>query len=72
MKNDNIKAARAAAELGFMLTQCLVNLEYLDGKNAAEFEQIFATFHHDISVITHRVGEINSKIIHKYQEQQMK
>lgn len=72
MRSEHLKAARSAAELVFMTSQISLNIEYLDAHDAASFEQIFATLYHDINSLARRAAEINSQIIHKYQENQPK
>lgn len=63
--NEHLKAARSAAELEFMLTQICLNLDYLDQRDQAKFDQTFATLYHDCAALAKRAAEINSQIIHK-------
>lgn len=65
--NEHLKAARSAAELEFMITQILLNLDYLDPGDQAKFDQIFATLYHDCASLARRAAEINSQIIQKYE-----
>lgn len=60
--NEHLKAARSAAELEFMITQICLNLDYLEPKDQAKFDQTFATLYHDCSVLARRAAEINSQI----------
>lgn len=64
--NEHLKAARAAAELQFMISQICLNLDYLEASERAKFDQAFATLYHDAAVLAKRAAEINSQIIHKY------
>lgn len=65
--NEHLKAARAAAELQFMITQICLNLDYLDPADQAKFDQTFTTLYHDCSVLARRAANINSKIVKKYE-----
>lgn len=72
MKKENLKASRAAAELSFMLAQASLNIEFLEAKDAALFDQAFSNLYHDISVLARRAGNVNSEIIQTYEKRNAK
>lgn len=61
--NEHLKAARAAAELQFMIAQICLNLDYLESCDQAKFDQTFTTLYHDCSVLARRAANVNSKIV---------
>lgn len=66
--NEQLKASRAAAEVAFMLAQVALNLEHLPENLRGQFAQPLASIRHDLSVITHQAGIINSQIMKAYEQ----
>lgn len=71
MKEEYLKANRAAAELAFMLAQVSINLQYLDAAQRAQFEQQLVSINHDVQVLTRQVGQVNSSIIKTYENERL-
>lgn len=66
--NEQLKASRAAAEVAFMLAQVSLNLEHLPEDLRGQFAQPLASIRHDLSVIAHQAGIINSQIMEAYEQ----
>lgn len=69
MKEEYLKANRAAAELAFMLAQVSINLQYLDAAQRAQFEQQLVSINYEILMLTRQVCKVNSSIINTYENE---